>query len=161
MPGSAVVVPCIIAGRGREGLFVPFVRSMRRWGIAVVPGQGRNKVSLVHVSDVADLVAVAVSRQASGVFNAAALDVLSLREWVDEIERALGLDGVSRVSIPYGVASVLARGSLYRLLAREQLLMLRHDHVLSLDASAKLGWTPRWSNRAIVRETALALAGAP
>jgi nucleoside-diphosphate-sugar epimerase len=154
----ASVVPCIIAGDGRGGLFVPFVRSMRRWGLAIVLGAGRNRLSLVHVEDVSSLLATIVERGATGTFNAAASDPVSLLDWVEEIEQTLHLRHVRRISIPYGLVRGLSVGAGYRLLAQEQLLLLNHDHVLSIDASASLGWTPRWSNREIVRETAKALA---
>jgi len=157
MARSATVVPCIIAGDGRGGLFVPFVTSMRRLGLALVPGSGRTKVNLVHVADVSSLIATIVERGASGTFNAAGPGAVSLLEWVDEIERALDLRPVRRVTIPYVLLHRVSASLGYRPLAQEQVKMLSHDHVLSLAESGALGWAPQWSNREIVCDTAQSL----
>jgi nucleoside-diphosphate-sugar epimerase len=153
----AIIVPCIIAGDGRGGLFVPFVSSMRRFGWALVPGSGRTKVNLVHVEDVSGLIALVVERRARGTFNAGGPDAVALLDWVDEIEKTLALPAVRRLTIPFravqGVSACLA----YRPLAQEQVKMLNHDHVLNLAESGSLGWTPRWTNREIVRDTVRAL----
>jgi hypothetical protein len=45
----------------------------------------------------------------------------------------------------------------YRFLAREQLLRLKHSHVLDTESSLALGWQPQWDNASIIRETAKAL----
>jgi len=45
----------------------------------------------------------------------------------------------------------------HRLLAAEQLLMLRHAHVLDVAQGLALGWKPRWDNTEILRETVRAL----
>jgi nucleoside-diphosphate-sugar epimerase len=154
---AATIVPCIIAGNGRGGLFVPFVTSMRRFGWALVPGSGRTKVNLVHVEDVSGLIALVVETRACGTFNAGGPDAVSLLDWVDEIERALGLPSVRRFTIPFRAVQGLSACLAYRPLAQEQVRMLNHDHVLSLAESGSLGWTPRWTNREIVRDTAQAL----
>jgi nucleoside-diphosphate-sugar epimerase len=155
---AATIIPCIIAGDGRGGLFVPFVTSMRRFGFALVPGSGRTKVNLVHVEDVSGLIALVVETRAQGTFNAGGPDAVSLLDWVDEIEQVLDLPAVRRLTIPFravqGVSACLA----YRPLAQEQVKMLKHDHVLSLAESGSLGWRPRWTNREIVRDTVRALA---
>jgi nucleoside-diphosphate-sugar epimerase len=157
VPRSTTIVPCIIAGDGRGGLFVPFIRAMRRLGLAVVPGSGRNKVNLVHVEDVADLIALVVAQGAVGTFNAGGADAVSLLDWVDEIERALDLPAVRRLTVPYRLLHGVSASLGYRPLAQEQVKMLQHDHVLSLVESGALGWAPRWTNREIVRDTARAL----
>jgi nucleoside-diphosphate-sugar epimerase len=155
---AATIIPCIIAGDGRGGLFVPFVASMRRFGLALVPGSGRTKVNLVHVEDVSGLIALVVETGACGTFNAGAPDAVSLFDWVDEIERALDLPAVRRLTIPFRALQGISACLAYRPLAQEQVKMLNHDHVLSLVESGSIGWKPRWTNREIVRDTALALA---
>lgn len=154
---AATIVPCIIAGDGRGGLFVPFVTSMRRFRFALVPGSGHTKVNLVHVEDVSGLIAVVVEARARGTFNAGGPDAVSLLDWVDEIERTLDLPAVRRLTIPFRAVQGLSACLAYRPLAQEQVKMLNHDHVLSLAESVSLGWTPRWTNREIVRDTARAL----
>jgi nucleoside-diphosphate-sugar epimerase len=155
---SATVVPCIIAGEGRGGLFVPFVRSMRKLGVALVPGQGRNKVHLVHVEDVASLITLIAERRATGAYNAGGKEPVSIQEWIDEIEVALGLPPVRRLIIPLALVRRVSASLGYIPLAREQLSMLHRDHVLGIASSSALGWAPKWTNREIVQDTARSLA---
>ncbi len=156
---TACVIPCIIAGEGRGGLFASLVGGMRRWNLAAWPGRGRHKVHLVHVRDAASLIAAVLARRATGRFNAASPDPLSIVEWVDEIASALRLERVRRLPLPLAPLSAAATLSGYRLFAREQLLMLERPHTLAVEESLALGWRPRYTNAQAVRETALALAG--
>lgn len=151
---TACVIPCIIAGEGRGGLFASLTGSIHRWGVAIWPGPGAHKIHLVHVRDAASLLVTVVTQRAVGRFNAASLEPLGIADWVDEIETALHLSHVRRVRVPLIAVKSAAVLSGYRLLAREQLLMLNAAHVLSIDAAAALGWAPAFTNAEIVRETA-------
>jgi hypothetical protein len=98
-----------------------------------------------------------IERRATGLFNAASPQPLSIAEWVDEIASELQLPRIRRISVPLDAVEMLSAAVGHRLLAREQLLMLRFPHVLSTDESLGLGWTPKYTNAQIVRETARAL----
>ncbi|MEZ5498979.1 MAG: NAD(P)-dependent oxidoreductase [Steroidobacteraceae bacterium] len=154
LPRWSCMVPCIIGGRGREGLFRGFVNSIRRAGIAIVPGPCRHATHMVHVEDAANLLALIALGNHQGIFNAAAPTPLSILQWIDEIASELGASRVTRLHIPLPLVSAIAVTSRYRLLAREQLQMLRHRHVLNTDASLALGWKPLRSNAQIAREIA-------
>lgn len=148
----ATVLPCIIGGPGREGLFRPFVAMAKR-GAVLYPGKGRNAISLVHVADVASLVHRVVEHRAEGLFNAAAADALCIEQWIDLIQSQLGLRGVRRFHIPLALVQGLSSLTGYRLLAREQLLMLAQPHVLAIQESLALGWRPLYGSARIVRDT--------
>lgn len=152
---SATVIPCIIGGIGREGLFRSFVSMMKRQGLVVFPGTGMHPTSMVHVKDVASLIACIIESSAVGLFNAAAPSPLSILGWVDEIEDELELKPVTRVTLPLAPVRLLAAATGFRLLAREQLLMLAQPHVLNTDESLAIGWRPRFNNAQIVRDIAL------
>jgi nucleoside-diphosphate-sugar epimerase len=156
---AATVIPCIIGGPGREGLFRGFVNSMVRHGFVMFPGTGQHKTHMVHVEDVAALLVGIGERRAIGRYNAAGPRPLSILGWISEIESALNLEPVRRVPLPLWLARSLAAASGYRLLAEEQLLMLAQDHVLSVKESEALGWRPRHDNGAIVRDIARHIAG--
>jgi nucleoside-diphosphate-sugar epimerase len=156
---TACVIPCIIAGEGRGGLFASLVQSMRRWHTAVCPGPGTHKIHLVHVRDAAALIVRVVAHRSTGRFNAASAQPLSIVEWIGEMTDELGLSRIRRVTLPLGPIEIASAVSRYRLLAREQVLMLRFRHVLSLDESLALGWTPRYTNAQIVRDTARTFTG--
>lgn len=158
IPGSATVIPCIIGGKGREGLFKSFVR-MARHGIVVFPGRGMHRIHMIHVADVAQLILRIAETRSSGYFNAAAPDPLSIRQWIDEIGVALGLRRIVKLSVPLLPVKWLAWASGYRLLAREQVLMLEHPHVLKIDESLAIGWRPRFTNAQIIADISRHLAG--
>jgi nucleoside-diphosphate-sugar epimerase len=154
-PGSATVLPCIIGGKGREGLFVNFVKMMRNYGIVCFPGKGQHKIQMVHVIDVASLVLKIAEKKASGFFNAAAPEPLSILEWVSEIRSELNLDKTIKIiRLPIYLIVFISKLLGYRFLAREQLLMLRMQHVLEIKKSLALGWEPKYSNVTIVRDIA-------
>jgi nucleoside-diphosphate-sugar epimerase len=152
-----VMLPCIIGGPGREGFFRSFTTTMTRWGFAVRPGSGRHPTHVVHVDDAAELIRLMVRNGATGKFNAGGTQPLTIDQWIEEIRDELGLPEVRRVPVPYFLLAVGAWVTRYRILAREQLLMLGHPHVLDISDSLALGWTPR-SNRQIVRDTARHIA---
>jgi nucleoside-diphosphate-sugar epimerase len=152
--GAATVVPCIIGGEGREGLFTGFVKMMTKLGFVAFPGRGEHKIHMVHVVDVASLIYRIAEVRGSGFFNAAAPQPLSIREWIAEIKSELGIRQARIVSIPLLPVKWLSALSCYRLLAREQLLMLELPHVLSIDESLALGWKPEFTNARIARDIA-------
>ena len=154
---TALMVPCIIAGPGRGGLFGPFARSISRFGAVAFPGEGSRPTHMVHVEDAAGLLVRIVARRAAGVFNAASPEPVSISQWADAIGAELGVRRVRRVRLPLAPVEWASRASGYRLLAAEQLLLLRYGQVLDVKESLALDWKPRWNNAQIVRETARAL----
>lgn len=156
---TSLMVPCIIAGPGRGGLFGPFARSISRFGAVAFPGEGSRPTHMVHVEDAAGLLVRIVSRRAAGIFNAAGPEPLSIGQWADAIGDELGVRRVRRLRLPLAPVEWISRASGYRLLAAEQLLLLRHGQVLDARESLALGWKPRWSNAQIVRATARSLLG--
>jgi nucleoside-diphosphate-sugar epimerase len=154
----ATVVPCIIGGPGREGLFRGFVQSIRRSGRVLYPGRGEHPTATVHVDDVAELVAVVIERGARGLFNAAAAEALSIAQWATHIADELGVPPPRHVRLPLSPVATLAAISGWRLLAREQLIMLGQPHVLDIADSLALGWRPRHDAARIVRDIARHIA---
>jgi nucleoside-diphosphate-sugar epimerase len=154
------VVPCIIGGEGREGLFRGFVTTMRRWGFAVLPGKGTWTTHVVHVDDFAALIELLVDRRATGLVAAGGPDPMSIRDWIGVIQDELGLEKVRIVQVPYAVVRLAGWATRYRAIAREQLVMLGRDHVVDTDKAATLGWQPTRSNERIVRDIARYI-GAP
>jgi len=150
---TSAVLPCIIAGPGRGGLFRPFARSIARLGAAIIPGKGKHPVHMVHVEDAASLAVRVIERRAAGIFNAASPGPLSINQWVDVIAGELGVPRVRRIRLPLAPIRAVSAATGFRLLAAEQLLMLRYPHVLDVAKGLALGWEPRWDNTAILRDT--------
>lgn len=155
LPNAATVIPCIIGGEGREGLFIGFVNMMKKYSAVIFPGKGDHQIHMVHVADVAGLIVQIAKVGAKGLFNAAAPKPLSIRQWIDEIQDELKFKKVRKLSIPLFPVKVLSSIFGYRLLAREQLMMLGLPHVLSIKESEAIGWQPKFTNSRIVRDIAV------
>jgi len=155
---SATVIPCIIGGPGREGLFKGFVSLIKRFQCVIFPGNGSHAIHMVHVSDVSILILKIVQTTSTGYFNAASLNPLSIRQWVNEISQALNIKKVRIFSLPLYPFVLISKFFCFRLLAKEQLLMLKLSHILSLEKSLSIGWVPNYTNADVAREIALHIA---
>lgn len=145
----AVIIPCIIGGIGREGLFINFVKSIENLGVAIIPGTGKFLTQMVHVNDVASLVEIIIKNNAIGRFNAASPEPLTINRWAEDVFDILGKKK-KLLHIPLFIVRFFAKNSQYRLLAKEQLIMLSMDHVLDISNSINIGWNPKYTNHDII-----------
>jgi nucleoside-diphosphate-sugar epimerase len=157
---SATIIPCIIGGPGREGLFKNFVNSIHKWELALIPGKGNFQISIVHVDDVVSLIALVVKKQVPGYFNAAAIDAYSIINWIQIIKSALKTKSIKCLHIPLLPLILVSKILSYRLLAKEQLKMLAMPHVLEIESSLKIGWQPKNKTKDIISDIALYLTKA-
>lgn len=146
----SVVIPTIIGGIGREGLFSDFVKSINKYNLAFIPGSGAIRLSMVHVDDLVNLLLIIVKGRFLGDYNAAN-DAITVNDWVDVISEKLGKNP-KYFHIPFGVIRFISYLTFYRLLAPEQLSMLKHDHVVSNAKSKLLGWMPERTSRLIISD---------
>jgi len=158
---TATMIPAIIGGEGREGLFRNFVSTMTKYNVALCPGPGTHLTHMVHVLDAAELAVLILGKKLPGKFNAAGPDPLSINNWVDIIQQELSLKSVRRLHVPFKPIEFGGWASGYRAIAREQVLMLNKDHVLSTVDSLAIGWAPKFTNERIVRDIARYIAGSP
>ena len=158
---QSTIIPCIIGGVGREGLFRQFVSMLSGWGWAAFPGTGRHATHMVHVKDAADLAALVIEQRRQGLFNAASPEPLTLNQWVEQTAQALAIRSPRTLHVPLAPITWLSRMTGYRLLAEEQLAMLKAPHVLDISDSLALGWQPQYSNAKIIAEIAAYIASAP
>ena len=149
---TATVIPCIIGGLGREGLFRGFINSIKKFNLAIFPGTGEQKIAMVHVDDVAQLILQIANTLSTGYFNAAADDALTIREWIDIISDELKKSNTLKISVPLTPIRIFSKLIGYRVLAKEQLLMLSMPHVLDISKSKSIGWRPIFSTNKIVRD---------
>ena len=103
-----VLRPTVVYGRG-DRKFALNLLGLVRSGRAVLPGDGRNRVDLVHVDDLAELATAALaSRAAIGrSYNVANPDNPSLGELVRELARLMGVELELRY-IPFPIAFAAA-----------------------------------------------------
>ena len=133
----ATVLPCIIGGRGREGLFAGFIKTIKLFSIAIVPGAGHYPISIVHVDDVALLLAEIVEKRSVGYYNAAANEVLSINEWAEAVKVKLNAKRLLIFNIPLLPLRIISKLLGYKLLAKEQLYMLSMPHALDVSKSMR------------------------
>lgn len=152
------IVPSIIGGLGREGLFRGFVNSILTFGIAFVPGSGLNPISMVHVDDVVSLIDIVVRARAIGTYNASASNSLCINQWIEVVANVLKRSKVSVIHLPLLPIYILSLLSGFRILAREQLLMLKLPHVIDISASRAIGWSPTYSCEQIITDIVLHVA---
>lgn len=150
----AVIRPCIIAGPGRGGLFVSLQNALTKFKIRVVPGNGDFLTSVVHVEDVSSLVTLIALKEKMGIFNCAGLDPKSIIDWGQILALNLGIKRNLTLKIPMWIINILAKGTSYRFLAREQVEMLKRNHFLDISAGKEIGWIPRYSTNQILEMTA-------
>lgn len=154
---SATIIPCIIGGSGREGLFKGFVNSVSKWRIGIIPGKGNFNISIVHVEDVVSLIALIVKKQKIGYFNAASNDFYSIIDWVKFIQLTLKIKSIKYFNIPFLILQIISKISFFRVLAKEQLIMLSMPHVLDIESSRNIGWNPQKNTKDIIRDITLSL----
>jgi len=146
------IIPCIIGGQGREGLFRNFINSISKYRIAVYPGKCSHKISIVHVDDVVSLIFTVVQKSIFGKFNVAASDALSISDWIEIISNHVNHKFIFKISIPLWIIKLFSRFTFYRFLAFEQVLMLEMPHVISIEESLNLGWIPFKSSKTIIKD---------
>lgn len=139
---QANLYPCIILGKGREGLFRGFIERINRYHLVVFPGNCEHKTAVVHVNDVANTIVQLLHKKAQGDFNVMANEALSIKQWVEEIETCLNKKARYRFTIPLWVIKIGAFLTAYRILAKEQVLMLQYPHVLDIKENYILNMPP-------------------
>jgi len=149
---SAFIIPSIIGGYGRKGFFESLSQMIKLYNIVIMPGSCRNITSIVHVDDVCALTCTLLEKKSTGIFNVASDDALSINAWVDLITKKLETK-VFKIRIPLFIFKILGCLSGYRLLAKEQLVMLGHCHNLCLKKTKKLGWVPLKGIKDIMEDT--------
>jgi nucleoside-diphosphate-sugar epimerase len=89
----AVIRPGMVYGGGAGGSVSELFRGSVEEGAATYVGEGRNRWSLVHREDAAELFRLVVERRASGYFHAVDGLPLTVREVAEAASRAAGAEG--------------------------------------------------------------------
>lgn len=80
----------------RQGLITPYIAMARQKGVVAYVGDGANRWSAAHVSDVARLYALALDRGAAGMrFHAVAEEGVKTRDIAETVAAGLGLATLS------------------------------------------------------------------
>ncbi len=156
---TSTIIPCIIGGKGRGGLFEGFVKSIQKYNTAIFPGNGSMPISVVHISDLTSLIQIVLETGSKGKFNAACNDAISISGWVDVISELInGVSARPRIyKIPLFIAKIISFITCRRVLAKEQLLMLTYPHVIDISTSVAIGWSPKFNSSDVISDIASSL----
>ncbi len=97
LPATQKIIFRLSLALGREGGVFPILRRLGQWGLAGRQGSGKQKVSWIHVKDIAAIVDFVLQNKFSGIFNLAAPQILSNAGFMKEL-RAMSL-------VPFGLAA--------------------------------------------------------
>jgi nucleoside-diphosphate-sugar epimerase len=89
--GACVLRPTMIYGKGRDKNLSRLIRSMRRWKVPIVPGDGSQLIQPLHVDDLVDLIACHRKAPAAGLYPVGGAEALPLGELVGTLAQVLGL----------------------------------------------------------------------
>jgi nucleoside-diphosphate-sugar epimerase len=89
--GGCVLRPTMIYGKGRDKNLSRLIRSMRRWKVPIVPGDGSQLIQPLHVDDLVDLIACHQKESAAGLYPVGGAEALPLGELVGTLAQVLGL----------------------------------------------------------------------
>ena len=108
IPFTVVRPPTVYGPADRETLKI---FQLVKLGVVPLPGDGRQELSLIHVTDLADvLLAVATPPQTAGrTYHAAHPEIVTQRQWVEAIGRAWG-KRVRMISLPEGITRAVLQG---------------------------------------------------
>lgn len=151
---TSTIIPCIIGGRGRGGLFQGFVKTISKYNVAIIPGKGKLQISVVHVKDLISLINLVLEKRVFGKFNAACHDALSIDDWVNIISSKINgpVKTVKKIKLPLMLAKIISLFSFRRILAKEQILMLTFPHVIDITTSKSIGWNPIYSSEDVISD---------
>lgn len=131
---TTVIRPGMVYGGGEGGSVSELFRSASKEGVAQYVGNGKNRWSLVHRSDVAALYAATVQNRAGGILHAVDGTALSVRYVATLASEAAGSKGLVH-SLPVDEA-------------RQELGTFADALVLDQPAvtirAEELGWSPSW-----------------
>ncbi len=156
-----VLRPGGVYGPREKDIFQYF--QMVQKGLAVLPGDGRQRVSYVHVNDLVDAILLASGPKAVGKTYFVASEDADWLELVALIERALGKRAVTlKIPLPLVKLSAFLSEMVGRV--RGQAAILNLDKVKEAAPKAwtcdtrairtGLGWKPHWTLEAGIRQAA-------
>lgn len=149
------VRPRATLGAGRLGIFQILFQWIREGRNVYVIGSGNNKFQFIHALDLMDFYMLALDSGRTGTYNVGAEEFGTLREDIGDLIRDAGSSSVIK-SLPQGLTINTLRALHYL-----KLSPLVPYHYMTYHTSCyfdvspllAMGWKPRYSNRAMLRES--------
>ncbi|HEX2647574.1 MAG TPA: NAD(P)-dependent oxidoreductase, partial [Candidatus Dormibacteraeota bacterium] len=150
-----ILRPHIVYGPGDTKILPRVLEMRRRLGTMIVPGTGRNVLSITHIENLVDAIVLALDCRGRDVFNVADETSGTVRDLLVAFQIAFGLEPrVRTVPARAAWAAAIASEALHRTvrshraspLTRFAVAQLAHDFTLDCSrARAVLGYAPRRS----------------
>lgn len=127
-------LPILVYGDGQSQFVPTLIQTAKRNGISYYIGNGTNRLSAVHVEDVADLYILALDQASAGsLYNVADNDSVSSRELAEAVAFVSGVDRVESTSLEQ--ASQVVHPFTV-------LLLSMNNAISGAAAKRALGWQP-------------------
>jgi len=117
-PSAAVLRLCPVFGRGDKSNVQAMIRAIARRRF-VLPGGGKNRKSIVHISSVTEVARAAVSSDATGLFVVADAEAPTMRGLADTIADVLGAPKPPSAPEPLVRTALLALETAFTALGRK------------------------------------------
>ena len=151
-----VVRPRTILGHGRLGLMAALFELVAEGAPVFVLGRGDNRYQFVHADDLADACLRAADRPGATTYNIGATEFGTMRDTLDALVAHAGTGARVR-SLPKTPArfamELLGRAGLAPFAPYHWLLYGESLWFDTTKAATELGWSPRYSNAAMVTES--------
>jgi len=137
----SIIRPCMVYGEGEPHLLSLLARLIR-WRLLPIVGTGDNKLHLVGVDNVVDVMMLALKKEEAfeGTYIVADKEVLSVREFFSDIAKMQGVK--PPFTIPEKFIPILEKTPFLG----KKILFFKKDRIYSIERIEKvLGYTPRVS----------------
>jgi nucleoside-diphosphate-sugar epimerase len=140
--GACVLRPTMIYGKGRDKNLSRLIRSMQRWRVPIVPGDGTQLIQPLHVDDLVDLIACHKKASAAGLYPVGGAEALPLGELVGTLAQVLGLR-CPVVAVPRRALKFAARFGPLIGVRPDQVRRLTEPKVVDMTGTmARFEWRP-------------------
>lgn len=130
----AMRLPVLVYGHGGSPFVPGLIEAARRDGVSRIVGDGRNRLSSIHVDDAADAYVAALDRGRAGTVYNLAAETVTGRELAEAVARSTDVSRVEAVDLD------AAQEALHPFMAL--LISMTFDLDATL-ARQELGWVPR------------------
>lgn len=145
------LIPGVIAGKSRDGLFLKLNRIIKNLKIAII-GRDAFKISLIHVEDFVNLIVKIIEKQKppQGIFNAS-IEPSSVNDWVKEMAIQQKINALE-IKLPNYFFSLISLLSFRRIISEEQALLLTSNNMLDTTSTEELDWHTKFNLNDIIKD---------
>lgn len=145
------LIPGVIAGKSRGGLFLKLNKIIRFLKIGII-GTNEFKISIIHIGDFVNLIIKILEQDLppKGILNASS-QPSSVNDWVKEMAMQQDIDPLV-IKLPNSFFSLVSIISARRLITKEQAKLLTSNNILDTNKTHSIGWDANFNLKDIIRD---------